>query len=169
MCVWGGRGGWAPSSLPRRAAPRLWLRAAISGGGLRGARLRPQGFEVCDAAPRRPRVPARPRPSRQPTRMAMLARRAWLARGPGAAGVRLRPSGGPSPSFGPRVRSRHPPRRRAPPPLSCRASRLRRPLPGRRWGPGAQGARRAPQGGHSSPPGGAGRPRWVARARPPGR
>ena len=159
---------------PPRAPPSRSAMAALFLGGLRGRRLRPRGYYVCSAAPRRPRVPARPRPSRLAALMAMLARRVWLARGPGSAGGRLRPSGGPSPSFGPRVRSRHPPRRRAPPPLSSRASRLRRPLPGRRWGPGAPGVRRAPYWGpllaprgRGAPPCGGARPSPGALGGPP--
>lgn len=85
---------------PPRVAPSRSAVAPLFLGGLRGRRLRPRGFEVCNAAARRPRAPVRPRPSRLATLMAMLARRVWLARGPGAAGRRLPLSGGPSPSPG---------------------------------------------------------------------
>lgn len=135
---------------PPRAASSRSAVAPLFLGGLRGRRLRPRGFEVCNAAARRPRVPVRPRPSRLAALMAMLARRVWLARGLGAAVRRRRPLGGPLPllpaarafararrpflGFG-RLASRAP----RPPPLSspARASPLRCPPRSRASGPSA--------------------------------
>lgn len=165
---------------PPRAASSRSAVAPLFLGGLRGRRLRPRGFEVCNAAARRPRAPVRPRPSRLATLIAMLARRVWLARGPGSAGRRLRLSGGPSPSPGracvracsapllgpwaPRLARAAAapaliPRTRLAAPVSAALSRVG-PLRGRRrlssaagaLGGGGGGVRRAPPGGFAAAP-----------------